>query len=194
MNVRALSVALLLALAACGQPAAAPEPPLAGAAIGGPFTLTDQNGRPRRDRDFAGRYRIIYFGYTYCPDVCPVDVANIGQALRAFEKADPQRGARVVPIFITVDPARDTPAVLKQFVGNFHPRLIGLTGDEKTIDAVAKAYAIYIKRGARQPGGGYLVDHSRQAYLMGPDGAPMALLPADEGAAQVTAALEQWVK
>lgn len=193
----AMLLPLALALAACGGGGSGrsePEAPLAGARIGGPFTLTDQDGKPRSDRDFAGRYRIVYFGYTFCPDVCPVDVQAIGAALNAFEAKDPARGAKVVPIFVTVDPARDTAPVVKQFVANFHPRMVGLTGTEAQIDAVAKAYAIYFKRGEPQPGGGYLVDHSRQAYLMGPDGAPIALLRADEGAAKVEADLERWVK
>ena len=84
-------------------------------ALGGPFTLTDQDGRTRTDRDFAGRYRIMYFGYTFCPDVCPTDMQTVGAGLRLFEAKDPVRGAKVVPIFVTVDPKRDTPAVLKAF-------------------------------------------------------------------------------
>src|SRR3954468_16616457 len=111
MNERAKKLALLTSLlllaappAACGK---AEEPPLAGAAIGGPFTLVDQNGRTVSDKDFGGKYRIVYFGYTHCPDVCPTDLATIGQALSSFEKSDPKRAARVQPIFITVDPERD---------------------------------------------------------------------------------------
>src|SRR6476646_3488168 len=108
MNERAKPLAflmpllLLLAPAACSK---APEPPLAGAAIGGPFALVDQNGRAVSDRDFAGRYRIVYFGYTHCPDVCPTDLATISQALNLFDKKDPARAARVQPLFISVDPA-----------------------------------------------------------------------------------------
>src|SRR3954467_15628959 len=114
-----LLTSLLLAapLASCGSAA---QPPLAGAAIGGPFTLVDQNGRTVSDRDFAGKYRIVYFGYTHCPDVCPTDLATISQALSSFEKSDPKRAARVQPIFITVDPQRDTPAVLKEYLRAFH--------------------------------------------------------------------------
>ena len=110
-------------------------PPLKGATMGGPFTLTDQNGRRVSDRDFAGKYRLVYFGYTFCPDVCPVDLQVIGAGLRRFEASDPARAARVQPIFITVDPARDTPAVLRQYVAAFHPRLIGLTGSAEEIAA-----------------------------------------------------------
>lgn len=195
MNRRLPALALLLALAGCGggTESAAP-PPLAGARIGGPFILTDQDGRRVGDKDFAGRYRIVYFGYTFCPDVCPIDVQAIGAGLKAFEEISPVLGKKVVPIFVTVDPTRDTPPVLKQFVSAFHPRMVGLTGSKAEIDAAAKAYGIYYKLEPPAPGGGYLVQHSRQAYLMGPDGAPIALLPADKGPAAVTDELKRWVK
>src|ERR1044072_7444599 len=122
--------------------------PRQGATMGGPFTLTDQNGRRVSDRDFAGKYRLIYFGYTFCPDVCPVDMQAIGAGLRQFEADQPARAARLQPIFITVDPARDTPPVLRQFVAAFHPRLIGLTGSEAEIAAVARGYRVFYERGA----------------------------------------------
>lgn len=177
MRIRAALSALFLAgsLAACSSPPPA-QPPLAGARIGGAFRLTDQDGRTVTDRDFAGRYRIVYFGYTFCPDVCPVDVQNIAAALKLVEAKDADLGRRVVPIFITVDPARDTPAVLKQFVAAFHPRMVGLTGSAPAIAATAKAYGIYYARG-KGTADGYMVDHSRQIYLLDPDGKPLALLP-----------------
>ncbi|HEU0133764.1 MAG TPA: SCO family protein, partial [Allosphingosinicella sp.] len=102
-----LCLALGLALAACSG--AAEEPPLKGASIGGPFALTNQDGRAVTDRDFAGKYRIVYFGFTHCPDICPTDLAVIAKALRSFEKSDPALAARVAPIFVSVDPERDTP-------------------------------------------------------------------------------------
>ncbi len=181
MRIPATALALFLAgsLPACSsEPTAtsAAQPPLAGARIGGPFRLTDQDGRTVTDRDFAGRYRIVYFGYTFCPDVCPVDVQNIGAALKLIEAKDAALAKRIVPIFITVDPARDTPAVLKQFVAAFHPRMVGLTGSEQAIAATAKAYGIYYARG-KGTADGYMMDHSRQIYLMDPDGKPLALLP-----------------
>lgn len=190
------SVILALALAACnpqpGGPAA--EPPLAGARIGGPFTLTDGDGRTVTDRDFAGKYRIVYFGYTFCPDVCPVDVQTIGAGLKAFERRDAAKAGQVVPIFITVDPDRDTPPVVKAFVANFHPRMVGLTGTPQAIADVAKAYGIFFQKKDPAPGGGYMVDHSRQAYLMGPDGQPIALLPIEDGADKVADELQRWVR
>ena len=180
-------------LASCGSQASAP--PLAGASIGGPFTLTDQNGRSVSDRDFAGKYRIVYFGYTYCPDVCPTDVQNIGLGLKKLEKSDPTRAARVVPIFITVDPARDTPPVLEQFVSTFHPRLVGLTGSPEAIAKVAKEFAIFYQKQDPSPGAtGYLVNHSRIAYLMDPEGKPVAMVRADESGDAVAEDLKRWVQ
>lgn len=187
-----LFLSLALALAACSG--AAEEPPLKGAAIGGPFTLTNQDGRAVTERDFAGKYRLIYFGFTHCPDICPTDLAVIGQALRRFEKSDPARAARVAPIFVSVDPERDTPAVLKEYVSAFHPRLVGLTGTPQQVADMVKRYGAY---GAKEPvttGGGYNVNHSRLAELIGPDGKPIALLPYEKGAEAVAAELERWVK
>ncbi|MEP6785245.1 MAG: SCO family protein [Sphingomonadales bacterium] len=191
MNLR-LSLLPLLMLAACQ---AAPPPPLEGAKIGGPFTLVDQDGKTRTDRDFAGKYRIIYFGYTFCPDVCPVDVRNLAQGYRAFATANPEKGKQVVPIFITVDPARDTPSALKQFVSAFDPALIGLTGTSAQVDAAAKAYVVVYQLNKKTPGDtAYLVDHSRAAYLMDSDGKPVALLSQDEKPAVIAAQLAKWVK
>jgi len=174
-----LAPAALLAatLSSCSSPSTPPaQPPLAGARIGGPFTLVDQNGRTVTNRDFAGSYRIMYFGYTFCPDVCPTDAQNIGAGLRLLEQRDPALARRVVPIFISVDPARDTPAVLKQFVAAFHPRMVGLTGTPTEIARVAKEYGIFFARG-KGTKDGYLMEHSRQIYLMDPAGKPLALLP-----------------
>jgi protein SCO1 len=163
-------------------------------AVGGPYTLTDQDGQPRASTDFRGKYQLIYFGYTFCPDVCPVDARNIGLGLSAVEKSDPALGAKIVPIFISVDPARDTPAVLKSFVANFHPRMVGLTGSAVAIDAVAKEYAVYYKKGELTPGGGYMVDHARATYLMDPEGKPLALLPQDQSPEAIAAEIKRWVK
>ena len=192
------------ALAACHAPGGTPEatPPLAGAKIGGPFTLTDQNGKTVSDTDFAGRYRLIYFGYSYCPDICPVDLQKLMRGLAAFEKSDPARGAKVAPIFITVDPERDTPAALKPFVSRYHPRLLGLTGTSEQIAAVAKAFVVTYNKVPGSAPDRYLMAHSQLAFLMGPDGKPLALLPLDdpstepdEGApGKVAADLAKWVK
>ena len=192
MNLRPMLIALMLPLAACS---ATPDaPPLAGARIGGPFALTDQNGQRRTDRDFAGRYRVMYFGYTYCPDVCPTDVAHLVAGYRALKSRDPAKANKVVPIFVSVDPARDTPAVLKQFVSAFDPALVGLTGTPAQIAALAAKFGVVFQ--AQKPVGNdaYLVDHSRAAFLMGPDGAPIALLSQDEKPEVIAGELAKWVR
>lgn len=199
-----LLLILAAALAGCNAPAGSPaaEPPLAGAKIGGPFTLTDQDGRTVRDTDFAGKYRLVYFGYSFCPDICPVDVQKLMRGLSQFEKADVARGAKIVPMFITVDPARDTPAALKPFVARYHPRLLGLTGTPDQIAAVAKAYVVTYNKVDGSAPDRYLMAHSQLAFLMDPQGKPLALLPLDdpstdpdEGAPdKVAADLAKWVK
>jgi protein SCO1/2 len=175
---------------------------LAGARIGAPVTLTDQNGKPVSWDSFKGKYRLVYFGYTYCPDVCPVDLQRITQAYRLFEKQDAVRAAKVQPLFITLDPERDTPVVIKTYAAAFHPKLIGLTGSPEQIAKVAKDFVVVY--GKEEGGGstGYLVSHSRTPYLFGPDGAPIALVPVDDpgtpqddGTPQaILAALDHWVK
>lgn len=170
------------------------EPPLKGAAIGGHFTLTGPNGKKASDTNFRGKYPIYYFGFTNCPDVCPTDLAQIGQALRSFEKADPARAARVQPFFITVDPERDSPAVVARYVEAFHPRLIGLTGTPDEIAAMAKAFAVYYSKQPVEGAGGYTMNHSRITYLFGPKGEPIAILPTEKGAAAIAAELDRWVE
>jgi len=175
-----------------GQPAA--QAPLAGAKIGGPFRLTDGRGRAVTDRDFAGRYRVVYFGYTFCPDVCPTDMQAIAAGLKLLDTRAPAKAKTIVPIFITVDPERDTPEVVGRFAAAFDPRIVGLTGSPAQIDAAKKAYAIWSAKGEAAPGGGYLVNHSRQVYLMDPDNKPLALVPADEGPEAVAKTLDRWVR
>lgn len=188
---QALIPAAMLMLSACGGSGSG-EPPLAGARIGGPFTLVDQNGKTVTDADFAGKYRIVYFGYTYCPDVCPTDLTKIGAALRTLDKQAPQAAQKIVPLFITIDPERDKPAQLKEYVGNFHPRLIGLTGTPQAIAQVAKAYAVaYMKQPTPS---GYLMGHTQVAYLMGPDGKPITSLPLEKDSPAIVAELEHWVR
>ncbi len=193
--VRSLAPALALLLVACGESATpSGPPPLAGARIGGPFVLTDGQGRVVRDTDFAGKWRIMYFGYTYCPDVCPVDVQNIAGGVKAFEEQSPDLGARVVPIFITVDPERDTPAVVAKFVSAFHPRMVGLTGSAQAIADAARAYGVTYAKSQPPGASEYLMDHSRTAILMDPKGQPVALLPQDESPQAVATELAKWVR
>ena len=137
------------------------------AAIGGPFTLTDQTGKAVTDKTYAGKYELIYFGYTFCPDACPTDLQVMSSALDMLGS----EAARIQPIFITIDPERDTVPVMADYVSHFHPSLIGLTGTPEQTAAAAKAYRVYYKK-APSPveGGVYLMDHSSFTYLMGPDG------------------------
>ena len=184
---------LPLGLAGCSSQPSAEPPPLAGAAIGGPFTLTDKAGRTVRWSDFAGRYRIVYFGYTFCPDACPTDVAAMMRGFDRFAAAHSSLAAQVQPMFITIDPARDTQAVVGEFAAAFSPRLLGLTGTPEQVAAAAKAFAVYYAKGKTTPGG-YLMDHSRIAYLMGRRGEPIAMLPVDQGPQAVAAELAKWVR
>jgi protein SCO1/2 len=191
---RMLALAAALALAGCGGAAPAQQDaPLAGAAIGGEFTLVDKAGKEVHWKDFAGKYRIVYFGYTFCPDVCPTDVQRIAQALKKLKAEDAAKAAKIVPIFISVDPERDTPKVVGEFAAAFSPDMVGLTGTPQQVAAAAKAFAVAYGKGEAQPGGGYLVDHSRIVFLFGPDGAPIATLPTDKGADAVAAELKRWV-
>ncbi|WHU01583.1 MULTISPECIES: SCO family protein [unclassified Sphingomonas] len=184
---------LLLIVSGCSG-GAADEPPLAGARIGGPFALTDPAGKTVRDGDFAGKYRIVYFGYTWCPDICPNDMLKIGQAMKTLDKQAPDKAKAIVPIFITVDPERDTPKVVGEFVRNFDDRIVGLTGTPAAIQAVTRQYAVYAKKEAPGPGGAYLVGHSQIAYLMDRDGKPITSLPIEKDAPALVAELEHWVK
>lgn len=190
----ALAAAFMLALAGCSFEATAPaEPPLAGATIGGEFELTGSDGETVRWGDFAGQYRIVYFGFTYCPDICPTDVQRMTQGLRQFSQDAPERAAKIQPIFITIDPERDTPEIVDEFTSAFSDDLIGLTGTPEQIKAAADTFRVFYSKGEETESGGYLMDHSNITYLFGPTGEPIATLPTDEGADAVTAELDTWV-
>jgi cytochrome oxidase Cu insertion factor (SCO1/SenC/PrrC family) len=136
------------------------------ALIGGPFTLTDQHGKEVTEKDFAGRYMLIYFGYTFCPDICPTSLTVMAAAL---DRLPQQQAEQVVPVFITVDPARDTVEQLAAYAPLFHPRLVALTGSEDEVREAARAWRVYYHV-PDEEGDAYLVDHSTFVYLMGPDG------------------------
>jgi protein SCO1 len=142
------------------------------APVGGPFELTDQTGHRRTDADFQGKLAVIYFGYTYCPDVCPTELQSISLALDKLGAA----ADTVQPLFITVDPERDTPARLADFVSSFHPRLIGLTGSPAAIRKTAIAYRTFFAKSV-STADNYAVDHTGFVYLLGKDGRYLGFLP-----------------
>ena len=185
-----LLAAILLSACSRGEGS---SPPLEGARLGGPFTLTDHNGRQVSNSDFDGKYRLVYFGFSYCPDVCPVDLQTIGQALRKLEKSDSKLAEQVQPIFITVDPERDTPAVLREYVKAFHPRLIGLTGSPDQIASVAKAHGAYFAKQGEPGSKDYLVDHMRVMLLFGRKGEPIVIVPHEKGPDAIASELKRWV-
>jgi cytochrome oxidase Cu insertion factor (SCO1/SenC/PrrC family) len=143
------------------------------ATVGGPFTLTDQTGRRRSDAEFRGKLLMVYFGYTYCPDICPADLQQIGLAVERLGEA----GAAVQPLFITIDPIRDTPEVLAQYVPSFHPRLLGLTGTADEIAAVAREYKVVYTKYQPPDGGPYLMDHTGFVYIIDPTGKYRGFFP-----------------
>jgi cytochrome oxidase Cu insertion factor (SCO1/SenC/PrrC family) len=142
--------------------------------VGGPFVLTDHAGKPRTDRDFRGMLMLVYFGFTYCPDVCPTDLMAIGQAL---ERLGPDADA-VQPVFITLDPERDTAEHLAEYVPLFHPRLLGLTGSLDAIGTAADAYKVYFAKVTNgKNADDYTVDHTAYIYLMDRDGKYLGFFP-----------------
>jgi protein SCO1 len=143
------------------------------APVGGPFELTDQTGHRRSDTDFRGKLVVLYFGYTYCPDVCPTELQSISLALDKLGAA----ADTVQPLFITVDPERDTPARLADFVSSFHPRLIGLTGSIAEIRKTAITYRTFFAKNGATTSGDYSVDHTGFIYLVGKDGRYLGFLP-----------------
>jgi cytochrome oxidase Cu insertion factor (SCO1/SenC/PrrC family) len=141
--------------------------------VGGPFELTDQTGHRRTDADFRGKLVVLYFGYTNCPDVCPTELQSISLALDRLGGT----AEDVQPLFITVDPERDTPARLAEFVSAFHPRLIGLTGSLAEIRKTAVAYKTFFAKASIDAPGDYSVDHTGFVYLVGKDGRYLGFLP-----------------
>lgn len=183
MRSGTFAAGLLCALAAL-DPARGETPPRRSAAelmdvlmwnrepVGGPFALIDQAGRPRTEADFRGRLLLVTFGYTACPDICPTDLMEIGRALTLLG-AD---GDAVQPLFITLDPEHDTAALLAEYLPNFHPRLVGLTGSEAAVRRAADAYKVFYETSPR-PGGGRAVEHSAFTYLMDRSGAYLGFFP-----------------
>ncbi len=190
------SAVLLAALLAASGPAfahsahekSAPAP--LALDIGGPFALIDHEGRPVTDRDFHGRFLLVFFGYANCPGVCPIGLHNMTEAL---DLLDAKRGAAIVPVLITVDPARDTPATLAPAVAKIHPRLIGLTGSPEDLAAARQAYKVGAEATGRDLAGGALYRHGTFIYLIGPDGGFLSLFPPVMPPAALAAAIAPYL-
>ena len=159
---------VLLALLLIGQFQNTPQP-TSRANVGGDFSLVDQNGVTRTQADFAGKYTLIYFGFTYCPDVCPTALEIMGRALEELAQQAPDKAAAIQPLFISVDPERDTVAAMAEYVKYFHPRLVGLTGSPAQIQQALQSYKVYAARVATNDGADYTMDHSSLFYLMDGD-------------------------
>lgn len=167
-----VAIAALIALWMTQPQPSQQETKVAGVAIGGPFTLTDHNGNAVTQTSWPGQYLLVYFGFTHCPDVCPLGLNTMTEALN---KTPEKIVARIQPLFITVDPARDTAQALREYMPLFHKKLLGLTGTEAQIAAVEKAYRVYAEK--QGTGADYMVNHSAFTYLMGPDGTLLKIWP-----------------
>ncbi len=196
-NSRARTWLLIGSLFVCNVAAAEEQPSaeqmmddlmFGNGTVGGPFTLTDQTGRTRSDSEFRGKLMIVYFGYTFCPDVCPADLMAITQALDALGGAADD----IQPVFITVDPERDT-KVLSDYVAAFHPSLIGLTGSPEQIRKVANAYKAFYAKVPGERAGEYSIDHTGVIYLMGRNGEYLGYMPPQTGPDRLTEVLRKYL-
>ncbi len=183
----AVAVSLLLAGGAWFLRDPAPAPAPATVAIGGPFALTDHLGRAVSDQDYRGAYMLIYFGYINCPDICVPALNNMSAALDALGTA----GDAIQPIFITVDPLRDTVEALAGYVPSFHPRLVGLTGTARQTEAVSAAYSVFFKAEEHAGDDDYLVGHSGYVYLIGPDGEFLTVMSHAKAGAAMAAQIKE---
>ena len=168
LAVAVLLAALVLGLAFFWQPEMPERPlPMAAAPAGGDFTLQSAGG-PVALQDFRGKLVLVYFGYTYCPDICPTALAATAEGLKLLT---PEELARVAVVFISVDPERDTPARLKEYAEFFHPAIIGVTGTPEELATIARRYGVfYARQSVETAGGGYVVDHTSDTYVVGVDG------------------------
>lgn len=171
--------------------------PNAAVTIGGPFSMTNQAGKAVTDQDFHGRYMLLFFGFTNCPDVCPTEMATIAGAL---EQLGPELAAKLTPVMASIDPARDTPAALTAFAQKFDSRIQGLTGTQEQVEALAKAYKVYYARSAHSPAPAhgeqdehYMMDHSSYFYLMKPDGSFAQVFASDTTSAELATQLSTFL-
>ena len=165
-----------------------PAPVALQSSVGGPFQLTDHNGKPITDQDMKGRPFLVFFGFTHCPDVCPTTLFEVSEVLRSLGN----EGDGLRALFVTVDPVRDTPEKLKDYLSSFDPRLIGLTGDEAAIKAMEKAYRVYAKKVPIKDGD-YSMDHTALVYLMDKQGRFVAPFKLDRKPEQAAADLRRYL-
>ena len=158
--------------------------------IGGPFKLVSHRGDRVTDATFRGRFLFVYFGYGYCPDICPTELANIAATLDHMGTTS----ERVQPLFVTVDPARDTPEFLADFVTQFHPKMVGLTGTDQQIADIAKQYRVFYRKAEDASASEYLMDHSNFIYLMGPDGKFLSMFRGGTDPAAIAKTIAKYVK
>ena len=162
--------------------------------IGGAFEMADHDGNRVTETSYPDRFKLIYFGYSFCPDVCPTDLYIMGQAMAELEENAPEMADMVQPIFVTVDPGRDRPEIMKEFVANFHDRMVGLSGSAKATAEMAKAYRVYFKLNEPDADGDYLVDHSALTYLMGPDGGYRTMFRHDSDPEKMAADIQKIIR
>ncbi len=151
--------------------------PMAGVQIGGVFELVDHNGAAVTQENYAGSYKLIYFGFTYCPAICPTELQKISKVMKVLD----EEGEGIQPLFITVDPERDTVDVMREYVAMFHPRLVGLSGSRAQIDAALKNYRVFASKVQNEEDNDYTMDHSSYIYLMSPDDELLAMYRIQDG-------------
>jgi cytochrome oxidase Cu insertion factor (SCO1/SenC/PrrC family) len=197
MRIAARALLVMASMFGCGLAAAAEQEQPSAAQmmddlmygrgpIGGPFTLTDRNGKPRSDIEFRGKLMIVYFGYTFCPDVCPADLMSISQALEALGLV----AEGVQPVFITIDPERDT-KVLAEYLAAFHPSFVGLTGSLEDIRKVANSYKAFYVKVPGERSGEYSIDHTGVVYLIGRSGEYLGFMPPQTSPDRLTEVLRK---
>lgn len=158
-----------------------------GSQVGGPFALVNQDGEAVTEQNFAGKYKLIYFGFTYCPAICPTELQKITRVLKELGPA----GENIQPLFISVDPERDTPKVIKDYISMFDKRFVALTGTPAQIDQVKKDYRIYANKVQDENNSDYTVDHSSFIYLMSPDNQLISIYRMEDDAAYMVSDIQQ---
>lgn len=184
---RSLRILLALLVTACSQPAHFNATDLTGSTIGTDFSLSDQTGKPRRLSDFKGKVAIVFFGYTQCPDVCPTTLSTLREVMTQL---GPQ-AERVQVLFVTLDPQRDTPALLAQYVPSFHPAFLALRGDDAATRATAQAFKVFYKKQPGSAPGAYSIDHSTGSYVYDPQGRLRLYVKYGDTAEHITGDLKQ---